>query len=68
VRDTHELWSRLVTVHELMTCASAISFEVIVPSITLVLLGLGVLGKLGREDVWHDRVAPHIEDRVLPGV
>ena len=51
-----------------MTCASAISFKVIVSSITLVLLGLGVLGKLGREDVWNDRIAPHIESRVLPGV
>ncbi|HEY2218468.1 MAG TPA: YhjD/YihY/BrkB family envelope integrity protein [Gaiellaceae bacterium] len=68
VRDTYELWSRLFTEHELMTCASAISFKVIVSSVSLVLLGLGVLGKLGREDVWRDRIAPHIHDRVLPDV
>ena len=67
-RDTYELWSRLFAEHELMTCASAISFKVIVSSITLVLLGLGVLGKLGREDVWRDRIAPHIQSRVLPDV
>jgi membrane protein len=67
-RDTYELWSRLFTEHELMTCASAISFKVIVSAITLVLLGLGVLGKLGREDVWNDRIAPHIQNRVLPDV
>jgi len=67
-RDTYELWSRLVKEHELMTCASAISFKVIVSVISLVLLGLGVLGKLGREDVWRDRIAPHIQDRVLPEV
>jgi uncharacterized BrkB/YihY/UPF0761 family membrane protein len=68
VRDTYELWSRLFAEHELMTCASAISFKVIVSSVSLVLLGLGVLGKLGREDVWRDRIAPHIQDRVLPDV
>jgi YihY family inner membrane protein len=67
-RDTYELWSRLFTEHELMTCASAISFKVIVSSITLVLLGLGVLGKLGREDVWYARIAPHIQGRVVPDV
>jgi hypothetical protein len=35
VRDTYELWSRLPTEHELMTCASGISFKVIVSSISL---------------------------------
>ena len=67
-RDTYELWSRLFTQHELMTCASSISFKVIVSAISLVLLGLGVLGRLGREDVWRDRIAPHIQGRVLPDV
>jgi YihY family inner membrane protein len=67
-RDTYELWSRLFKEHELMTCASAISFKVIVSVVSLVLLGLGVLGKLGREDVWRDRIAPQVQDRVLPDV
>jgi membrane protein len=68
VRQLYELWARLFEEHELMTCASAISFKVIVSSITLTLLGLGVLGELGREDVWRERIAPHIRGRVLPDV
>jgi len=50
-RETFDLWSRLFRDHDLMTCASAISFKVLVSSIPLSLLGLGVLGALGREDV-----------------
>jgi membrane protein len=68
LRDQYALWSRLFDKHELMLCAGAISFKVIVSSITLILLGLGVLGGLGREDVWQQRIAPHVRGRVLPGV
>jgi membrane protein len=67
-RDTYRRWAQIFDRHELMTCASAISFKVIVSSITLILLGLGVLGALGREDVWNEQIAPHIKGRVLPGV
>jgi membrane protein len=51
-----------------MTCASAISFKTLVSSIPLTLLGVGVLGGLGREDVWRQQIAPHIKRRVLPDV
>src|SRR5205085_9951550 len=67
-RETFDLWSRLFRDHDLMTCASAISFKVLVSSIPLSLLGLGVLGALGREDVWRRQIAPQIKGRVLPDV
>ena len=51
-----------------MTSATAISFKVLVSSIPLSLLGLGILGALGREDVWRTQIAPHIRRRVLPDV
>jgi YihY family inner membrane protein len=68
VSETYGLWARRFEEHELMTCATAIAFKTFVSSITLLLLGLGVLGGLGREDVWRNRIAPHIHDRVLPDV
>ena len=68
MRDTYRLWGGLFREHELMTCASSISFKTITASITLVLLSLGVLGALGREDVWRNQIAPHIRGRVLPAV
>jgi membrane protein len=68
VRDLVALWSKLFSNHDLMTCASAISFKTLVSSIPLTLLGVGVLGGLGREDVWRQQIAPHIKRRVLPDV
>src|SRR5204863_7198366 len=65
---TYEHWVPLFTEPEVITCRGGISFQVIASSVSLVLLGLGVLGKLGREDVWRDRIAPHIQGRVLPDV
>jgi membrane protein len=68
VRDLVALWSKLFSNHDLMTCASAISFKTLVSAIPLTLLGVGVLGALGREDVWRQQLAPHIRTRVLPDV
>jgi membrane protein len=42
----------------------AIAFRVLVALVPLVLLGLGILGALGLEDVWTDSLAPEIRDRV----
>lgn len=68
VRDLVALWSKLFSNHDLMTCASAISFKTLVSAVPLTLLGIGVLGGLGREDVWRQQLAPHIKGRVLPDV
>jgi membrane protein len=68
VRDAYELWIGLFAKHELMTCATGIAFKTLTAAISLMLLGLGVLGALGRRDVWQKQIEPHIRDRVLPDV
>jgi membrane protein len=50
--------------HRLSTHAAAIAFRLLVSLVPLVLLGLGLLGALGLEDVWNDSIAPALEDRV----
>jgi membrane protein len=62
------LWARLFDRHDLGTFASAIAFKAIIGAVSLVLLGIGFVGAVGRKDVWSKQVAPHIEGRVLPDV
>jgi membrane protein len=50
--------------HGLMTYASAIAFRALVALVPLLLLGLGLLGALGLQDVWNDTLAPAVQDRV----
>jgi membrane protein len=52
----------------LITYASALAFRALVALIPLTLLGLGLLGALGLEDVWRDSFAPAVRDRVTPQV
>ena len=54
--------------NNLLIYASAIAFRALVALIPLVLLSLALLGVLGLEDVWPDRVAPVVSDRVTPPV
>jgi membrane protein len=54
--------------HNLLTYAAAISFQALVALIPLSLLGLGLLGALGQEEVWKDTIAPAIRGRVTPPV
>src|SRR5919199_3010309 len=54
--------------HNLLTYAAAIAFQALVALIPLVLLGLGLLGALGMQDVWHDSIAPRIHAKVTPPV
>ena len=67
-RELYELWAGLFAKHELMTCATGIAFKTLTAVISLMLLGLGVLGALGRRDVWVSQIAPNIRGRVLPDV
>jgi membrane protein len=62
------LWVDLFRRHDLLTAASAIAFQTFVAAVALVLLGLGVLGAIGRQDVWNSRIAPEIHRHVLPQV
>jgi len=62
------LWIDLVSQHRLPVYGAAIAFQTFVAAIAVVLLGLGVLGAIGRGDVWARRIAPQIHKRVLPDV
>jgi membrane protein len=49
---------------DLLTYASAIAFRGLVALVPLTLLGLGLLGALGYQDVWRETVAPALEGRL----
>jgi membrane protein len=59
------LWVDLFKRHNLLTYASAIAFQALVALVALTLLGIGVLGAIGRRDVWTNQLAPQIEPKVL---
>jgi len=65
--DLGELAAKLVVAyreHDLLTYASAISFQVLFALIPLALLALGLLGVFHLEHVWRDELAPHVRDQV----
>jgi membrane protein len=53
---------------DLLTYASAIAFRGLVALVPLTLLGLGLLGALGLQDVWRETVAPALEGRLTTPV
>jgi membrane protein len=63
IRDTVALLREKLAVHELLTYASAVAFQVFKSLVPLVLLGLAVLGAVGRRDVWSDHIAPALKPR-----
>ena len=63
----HEL-VEAVRRHRLLTFSSAVSFRALVTLVPLTLLGLGLLGALGRSDVWTDSIAPAVESHVTKPV
>jgi len=62
------IWVDLFNEHDLLNYATAIAFRALVALVALMLLGLGILGAAGREDVWTKQMAPHIKPKVLPEV
>jgi membrane protein len=62
------VWIDLFRKHELLTYASAIARQTLVAGVGLVLLMLGIVGALGRKDLWYAHVAPQIHERMLPEV
>src|SRR4051812_49922104 len=54
--------------HSLLTYAAAIAFQALIALVPLTLLGLGLLGALGMQDVWPDAIAPRIQGKVTPPV
>jgi membrane protein len=64
-KDLVDLWVDLFKQHNLLTYASAIAFQALVALVAFVLLTIGVLGAIGREDVWSNQIAPQIAPKVL---
>ena len=53
---------------DLLTYASAISFQVFFALIPLILFALGLLGLLSLDEAWKQDLAPEVKDRVSPAV
>jgi membrane protein len=68
LRQTVQIWLDAFAEHDLLTYASAIAFQVLKSLIPLTLLGIALLGALGRQDVWTDDVAPTVKSRFDPPV
>jgi membrane protein len=68
VRAVVDIWVDAFAEHDLLTQASAIAFQVLKSLIPLSLLGIALLGALGRRDIWTDRIAPAVQSHVDPPV
>jgi membrane protein len=64
VRAFVQLWTGCFAKHNLLTWASAISFQVLVALVPLSLLSLGILGALDERSVWQKQLRPGIQDRL----
>jgi membrane protein len=67
-KELVSLWAGLSKDHALFLYAGVIAFEALIAFVALVLLGLAVLGEIGRTDVWDQQIAPQIAPNVLPAV
>jgi membrane protein len=67
-KELVSLLARLSKEHALFMYAGVIAFEALVALVALVLLGLALLGEMGRTDVWDQQIAPQIAPKVLPAV
>jgi len=67
-RGAAELLRERFAKHELLTYASAIAFQVLKSLVPLTLLGLALLGAVGRRDVWTNHIAPALKSRLDPAV
>ena len=54
--------------HDLLTYASAISFQILFALIPLTLLALGLLGAFDLQGVWRHDVAPRIRSEISPAM
>jgi membrane protein len=63
-RGAAELLHKRFADHELLTYASAIAFQVLKSPIPLTLLGIALLGAVGRRDIWTKHIAPSLKSRL----
>lgn len=54
--------------HDLLTSASAISFQVFTAVVPFLLFAFALLGFLSLGDVWRDHVAPHVQANASPAL
>jgi membrane protein len=59
-----DTWRECFAEHNLLTWASAISFQVLVALIPLTLLLFGLLGALNESSVWKKQISPGIKSRL----
>src|SRR4051812_14827304 len=50
--------------HDLLTYASAISFQIITALVPALMFGFGLLGFLSMQGVWRDELAPDVRANV----
>jgi membrane protein len=62
------LWRDIFARHGLLTYASAIAFQLLIAGVAVALLGLALLGEVGRTDVWDQQLGPQLAPKVLPPV
>jgi membrane protein len=67
-RGAVELLHERFAEHELLTYASALAFQVLKSLIPLTLLGIALLGAVGRRDVWTKHLAPGLKSHLDPPV
>lgn len=67
-RDLIVLWKDLLGRHNILTNASSIAFQSLVALFPLLLLGLGLLGATGHEEVWENDIGPVVKRRVTAPV
>jgi membrane protein len=67
-RGAVELLHERFAEHELLTYASATAFQVLKSLVPLTLLGLALLGAVGRRDVWTNHIAPALKSRLDPSL
>jgi membrane protein len=67
-RETVQIWVDAFAQHDLLTSASAIAFQVLKSLVPLSLLGIALVGAVGRRDFWTHHIAPPIRSHVDPPV
>ncbi|MGN6429151.1 MAG: YihY/virulence factor BrkB family protein [Gaiellaceae bacterium] len=67
-RKLLRIWVDLFARHELLTYASGIAFQVLKSLVPLSLLGIALLGAIGRQDIWTQHMAPAIQSRFDPPI
>jgi membrane protein len=65
-RELVDVWIDAFSRHNLLTTASAISFQMLTALAALVLLGLALLGALDLRSDWQQHIAPPIAARLPP--